>query len=51
LKTFIATLKRVDDRLSGWNEHVWMLLVNSAIVHRDESITFKFQNGTDVKSL
>ena len=25
LKSFIANLKRVDDRLSDWNEHIWTL--------------------------
>ena len=42
LKSFLSNLKRVDDKLSEWNENVWMLLVKSAIVHRDTTITFKF---------
>jgi hypothetical protein len=28
---------------------VWMLIVESATVHRDSSITFKFYNGLTVK--
>lgn len=41
LKSFISNLKRVDDKLSEWNEPVWMLLVKNAIIHRDKSITFQ----------
>jgi len=50
LKAFISNLKRVDDKLSEWNEPVWMLLVKSAIVHRDKSITFQLNNGNEIIS-
>lgn len=50
LKAFISNLKRVDDKLSEWNEPVWMLLVKNAIVHRDKSITFKLNNGNEIIS-
>jgi site-specific DNA recombinase len=50
LKSIIANLKQVDDRLSDWNEHIWMLMVNSAVVHRDTSITFKLNNGVKSKN-
>jgi len=49
LKSFLSNLKRVDDKLSEWNESVWMLLVRSAIVHRDESITFKLNNEKEIR--
>ncbi|HHV14913.1 MAG TPA: hypothetical protein GXX66_04610, partial [Acholeplasmataceae bacterium] len=50
MKSFLANLKKVDDELSDWNEYVWMLLVESATVHRDKSISFKFHNGKEVIS-
>ena len=50
LKSFISNLKRVDDKLSEWNENVWMLLVKSALVHRDDSITLKFINEIEIRS-
>ena len=50
LKAFISNLKRVDDKLSEWNEPVWMLLVKSAIVHRDKSIIFQLNNGNEIIS-
>ncbi len=48
MKSFIANLNQSEDTLSDWNERVWMLLVESAIVHRDSRITFKFLNGEEV---
>ena len=50
LNSFLSNLKKVDDRLSEWNEQIWLLLVNSAIVHRDTSITFKLNNGREVRN-
>ena len=50
LKSFVANLKRVDDKLEEWKENIWTLLVSSAIVHRDTSITFKLNNGKEIRS-
>jgi site-specific DNA recombinase len=48
LKAFLTNLKKVDDKLSDWNEHIWLMLVKNAIVHRDRSITFKLNNGNEI---
>jgi DNA invertase Pin-like site-specific DNA recombinase len=48
MKSFITNLNQSEDILDEWNERVWMLLVDSAIVHRDSRITFKFLNGEEV---
>lgn len=48
-KAFISSLKRIDDKLTEWNEQIWMLLVKSAVVHRDTSITFKLSNGKEIR--
>lgn len=45
MKVFITSLSESEDQLSDWNERIWMLLIESATVHRDSSITFKFHNG------
>lgn len=50
LKAFIFNLKRLEDKLSGWNKPIWMLLVKSAIVHRDKSITFQLNKGNEIIS-
>jgi hypothetical protein len=44
MKAFIANLSESENELSDWNERIWMLLVDGATVHRDSSITFKFNN-------
>lgn len=49
LKSFISNLKRVDDKLSEWNELIWMLMVKSAVVHKNKSITFKLNNGNEIR--
>ena len=49
LKAFISNLKRVDDKLSEWNEPIWMLMVKSAVVHKNKSITFKLNNGNEIR--
>ena len=50
MKSFLSNLKRVDDKLSEWNENVWMLLVRSAVVHRDKNISFKLNHGKEIRS-
>ena len=49
MKSFIANLNQSEDKLDEWNERVWMLLVESATVHRDSSITFKYHKGEEYK--
>ncbi len=50
LSSFIANLHQSEDKLDEWNERIWMLLIDSAIIHRDEKITFKFKDGLEVRS-
>jgi len=47
MHTFIKNLKETENELADWNERIWMLMVESAVVHRDSSITFKFRNGEE----
>jgi DNA invertase Pin-like site-specific DNA recombinase len=47
MQTFINNLEESEDELANWNERIWMLMVESAVVHRDSSITFKFRNGEE----
>lgn len=50
IQTFINNLEESEDELADWNERIWMLMVESALVHRDSSITFKFQSGATTKT-
>ena len=38
-------MNKSEDKLSEWNEDIWMLMVENGIVNRDKSVTFKF-NGS-----
>ncbi|MEA4821140.1 MAG: recombinase family protein, partial [Erysipelotrichales bacterium] len=50
MRTFIANLSKAEDKITAWNESIWMLLVKSAVVHRDKNITFIFNNGKEIRS-
>lgn len=45
MKAFIVNLEKSESYIKDWNERIWMLLVESATIHRSGSITFKFNNG------
>lgn len=47
LQSFLESLKQIESVLDEWNEELWMIMVEKAIVHRDKSITFKFYNGKE----
>jgi DNA invertase Pin-like site-specific DNA recombinase len=49
MQTFINNLIESEDKLANWNERIWMLMVESAVVHRDSSITIMFHNGVESK--
>ncbi len=48
LQTFIDNILKSQEVLTEWDSAVWNILVSSAIVHKDGSITFKFNNGTEI---
>ena len=46
---YIRTLKIQPIVLSEWNDTIWTVMVEKAIVHRNSEITFVFYNGTKVR--
>ena len=46
---YIRTLRKSPQVLTEWNDTLWTVLVEKAIVHRDKSITFVFYNGNKVR--
>ncbi len=38
-------LINLKDNINSWDDSIWRIMVESAVVHRDASITFKFYNG------
>ena len=45
----IRTLKKSRQVITEWDDAVWTVMVEKAIVHRDKSITFVFYNGSEVR--
>ena len=48
MSLFIRTLKKQPDILTEWDDSIWTMMVEKAIVHRDSSITFVFYNGSQI---
>ena len=46
---FIRALKKQPLVLDEWNDTIWTVMVEKAIVHRNSEITFIFYNGTEVR--
>ena len=46
---YIRTLKKQPTVLSEWNDTLWTVMVEKAIVHRNSEITFVFYNGTKIR--
>jgi site-specific DNA recombinase len=51
MKSFLTNLTQAEDELEEWNENIWMLMIDKAVVHRDSSITFKFHNDYESQIL
>lgn len=45
---FIKKLQYLNEPAEEWNESIWNLLVESAVVHIDKTITFKFYGGHEI---
>ena len=45
---YLETMKQADDYIEEWSEVAWILMVETATVNRDKTITFKFVNGKEI---
>ncbi|CCV65555.1 hypothetical protein BN85305340 [Paracholeplasma brassicae] len=48
MKEFLSNLKHAKDKMSECNNSFFTKMVESGMVHRDETITFKLKNGFEV---
>ena len=48
---YIRTLKKQPEVMHDWNDTIWTVMIEKAIVHKDGQITFVFQNGTEIKTV
>lgn len=49
LEAFIKRIESADIELESWNDELWVLMIDKAIVHKDKSITFKIYNGKEIR--
>lgn len=47
---YIRTLKKQPEVMRDWNDTIWTVIVEKAIVHKDGSITFRFYSGAEIKA-
>ncbi|MCK9493813.1 MAG: hypothetical protein M0Q00_05555, partial [Acholeplasmataceae bacterium] len=51
LNAFVSVMSKSDDKLSDWNERIWMLMVEKAIVQRDKRIKFILYGNHNVEQI
>lgn len=44
----IRTMRRSKIVLTEWDDTIWTVMVEKAVVHRDKTITFHFRNGSEI---
>ena len=49
MRAYLEAIKQANDYLEGWSEEAWILMVETATVNRDKTITFKFVNGKEIQ--
>ncbi len=51
MQLYIDNLIKQPLILNEWDDTIWHTMVEKGIVHKDESITFVFYNGTEIDVL
>lgn len=46
---YIRNLKKQPTALREWNDTIWTVMVEKAVVHRNGEVTFVFKNGTEIR--
>ncbi len=49
LRIFISSIKEQPLVLETWDEGLWLTLLETATVHADNIIIFRFKDGTDIE--
>ena len=49
LRIFIGSIEKQPLVLETWDERLWISLLDSATVHADSRITFRFKDGTEIE--
>ena len=51
LNAFVSVMSKSDAKLSGWNERIWMLMVEKAIIQRDKRIKFILYGNHNIEQI
>ena len=46
---FMVRLRELDQPLEHFDERLWLDVIDNVTVHKNCDLTFKFQNGTEVR--
>jgi site-specific DNA recombinase len=49
IRIFIASIEKHPLILEEWDEELWLSLLDTATVHKENYITFRFKDGTEIK--
>lgn len=49
MQEFIKQLKVKEVKIKSWDEALFALMITNVVVHKDRSITFKFQSGREIR--
>jgi len=49
LRIIIGTIEKQPLVIETWDEGLWLTLLETATVHKDNRMTFRFKNGTDIE--
>lgn len=47
--SYIRALKKQPEVMHDWNDTIWTVRIEKAVIHRNGEITFVFANGTEIK--
>lgn len=48
MRAYLEAMKQADDFLEEWSDEAWILMVETATVNRDKTITFRFTGGKEI---
>ncbi len=49
IRAFIAQIEKQPLAITEWDEELWVTLLETATVHADNRISFRFKDGTDIE--
>ena len=48
MRVSLEAMKQADDFLEEWSDEMWILMVETATVNRNKTITFQFTSGKEI---